>query len=144
MSQALPAYLRENNYRMNPNDRLPWNDAFQTDMSFFDWLQNQPETLNLFQKAMSVPPSRTWLDVVALGEMARGVLEADPDRVVFVDVGGGAGHECVRLAERFPEFRGHIVLQDLEETVNKAPSEEGVTRMAHNFFTRQVVKGTYG
>lgn len=92
---------------------------------------------------MGLPRDRDWLDVAPIEEAARSALQADPGRVIFVDVGGNAGHQCARLVERIPDLRGHVVLQDLEETIRKAPPVEGVRAEAYNFFTPQPVKGRY-
>ena len=40
----------------------------------------------------------TWLDVVPVTEQLRVVTEADS--VLFVDIGGGSGHQCAALKER--------------------------------------------
>lgn len=90
---------------------------------------------------MGLPPKWNWLDVVPVKEAARDALEADPNRVILVDVGGNAGQHSARIVERLPELRGHVLLQDLEETVRNAPRIEGVEAVAHDFFTPQPVKG---
>lgn len=88
---------------------------------------------------MSVPREGDWLDVMSLPAPSAG--DAEPP--VFVDVGGGVGHQCARLTARYPELKGHVVLQDRAETIQIAPPIDGVKAMAHNFFTPQVIKGKY-
>jgi demethylsterigmatocystin 6-O-methyltransferase len=140
---CMPEYFAQNNYRYSENGKLPWHMAAGTDLDFFPWLQSHPTELEQFQASMSLPLPSDWLSVVPLKEISGISLEADPERTIFVDVGGNAGHECVKVTSFFPELRGHVVLQDLEQTIQHAKPIEGVTAMAHNFFTPQVIKGTY-
>lgn len=105
-----------------------------TDLDFFSWAQQNPQPLQWFQQLMSIPREGDWLDVVPT------ISEGKSD-VVLVDVGGGMGQQCARLAARFPELENRIVLQDRPETIKIAPSIKGVKAMAHDFFTPQVVIG---
>ena len=89
---------------------------------------------------MSVPREGDWLDVVPFTEAAASV---EPDRALFVDVGGSIGHQCARLKAKYPNLPGRIILQDLEETISNAPPIKGVEFMVHNFFNLQPVKGMF-
>jgi demethylsterigmatocystin 6-O-methyltransferase len=60
---------------------------------------------------------------------------------VFVDVGGGFGHQCIAVKETFPELSGKIELQDLSQTLQHVPSIDGVKVVEHNFFEPQIAKG---
>lgn len=37
----------------------------------------------------------------------------DAGRVMMVDVGGGAGHQCLALREAFPNLKGKMLVQDI-------------------------------
>lgn len=65
------------------------------------------------------------------------------ERPFLVDVGGGYGHQCVQLREKYPNLRGRLVLQDLPETVNKLQPIDGVKIMVQDFFEKQAIEGTY-
>lgn len=56
------------------------------------WLQQHPKTFGDFTKFMSVVRERmpSWLDKFPIKQE---VKDLDPGRVLFVDVGGGAGHQ---------------------------------------------------
>jgi hypothetical protein len=105
-----------------------------TNLDFFPWAQQNPQSLQWFQQLMSVPREGDWLDVVP------NIGESKSD-IVLVDVGGGMGQQCARLVARFPELENRVVLQDRAETIKIAPTIKGVKAMAHNFFTPQVVNG---
>lgn len=79
----------------------------------------------------------TWLDVVAFdAEVAQG---ANPEDVIFVDVGGGNGSQCAALRKAFPELKGRVILQDRPAVLATALKVEGMELMAHDFLTEQPV-----
>jgi demethylsterigmatocystin 6-O-methyltransferase len=136
--------MSQHNYSAGlPDNKFMFNEAFKTDLPFFPWMATQkPDQLLNFQQMMSLPRHSNWLDVMTeLPETISAATAADRSRVVFVDVGGNVGHQSARLVEEIPAAWGHVVLQDLPETVKEAPAVEGVTPMAHDFFTEQPVKG---
>lgn len=111
-----------------------------TDLDFFPWVKQHPEKLKWFQQLMSVPREGEWLDVVPFTEALASV---EPDRVLFVDIGGSIGHQCARLKAKYPNLPGRIIVQDLEETIKAAPPIDGVEFMVHDFFNPQPVKGMF-
>lgn len=110
------------------------------------WLHESPrlaENFNLFMKAQrSSTPNCFDFYSLAPTSPVRG---ADDPRPVFVDVGGGAGHQCAALARKYPDLAGKIVLQDLAQPIADAKSSgilpTGVTATVHDFFTPQPVVG---
>lgn len=67
-----------------------------------------------------------------------------PPAGTLVDIGGSHGFVCTALAARYPNMK--FVVQDLPRTINSAPNLEGdlaerVSFQAHDFHTRQPVKG---
>lgn len=68
-----------------------------------------------------------------------------PDDVLMVDVGGGAGHQCVALRKAHPDLKGRVILQDLPGTIamvdQNALSNLGIEAQGHDFMTPQPVKG---
>lgn len=78
----------------------------------------------------------SWLDAFPIVEQAKGV---DPQRVVFVDIGGGIGHICAELKGRYPALPGKVLLQDRPETL--AHAIPGIEAQEHDFFTPQPIKG---
>jgi demethylsterigmatocystin 6-O-methyltransferase len=68
-------------------------------------------------------------------------LPEESNSPFLVDVGGGHGHQCIQLRNKYPNLSGRLVLQDLPQAVDKLPSIDGVEVMALDFFQAQVVKG---
>lgn len=68
---------------------------------------------------------------------------ANKNEVVFVDVGGGNGGQCLEV-QRAHKLGGKIILQDRAVVIEKATKakEAGIEAMVHDFFTEQPVKGT--
>ncbi|KAF2420224.1 S-adenosyl-L-methionine-dependent methyltransferase [Tothia fuscella] len=139
--QAFPKFCQDHNYQNRTGGKFPWHAGAQTDLDFFPWAKQNPEGLQWFQQLMSVPREGDWLDVVPMADVTEQVLAADPERTVFVDVGGSVGHQCARLTTKLPQLKGHVVLQDLKETIDNVPAIDGVQAMAHDFFTPEPVKG---
>lgn len=81
----------------------------------------------------------TWLDVYPVEEMAR---SPGPEEPLFVDVGGGLGHQCIALRERFPHLKGRVILQDIPQTLTHAIHHDEVEIMVQDFFQPQAIKGT--
>jgi len=79
----------------------------------------------------------TWLSAFPFKEE----LGSFQEKSVFVDVGGGFGHQCIAVKEAFPELAGKLILQDLPQTLAHVPAIDGVEIIVHNFFEPQVVKG---
>ncbi|KAK8117738.1 uncharacterized protein PG998_006019 [Apiospora kogelbergensis] len=137
--QALPAYLEEIKYQSPSGGYLAWNKAYGTDQPFFDWVREHPDELDWFSKLMSVPRNGDWLDVFDIDQAAKSATGSS-NKPVFVDVGGGLGHQSARLVNRFPQLKGHVVHQDKDTTIQLAGKLEGVDSRAHDFFTPQTVK----
>jgi hypothetical protein len=139
--QAFPDYLKETNCQNETKGRHAFHKGFNTDLPAFVWLQQHPDKLKWFQLLMSVPREGDWLDVLPVPSL-KPAEDGGDNQVVFVDVGGGFGHQCARLTDKYPEFKGHVVLQDRPEAIAVAPPIPGVQAMAHDFFTPQTVKGS--
>jgi demethylsterigmatocystin 6-O-methyltransferase len=141
--QAMPAFFESINYK-NPDNGSdsPFQVGHKTDLSAFDWLQKNPKNLGFFLEWM--PAQReglgTWLDKFPILQEAEGI---NPNRVLFVDIGGGIGHQCLELKTRYPSstLPGRVILQDRPRTLEHALPTEGVEPLAHDFFKPQPVKG---
>lgn len=81
----------------------------------------------------------SWLSVYPVEAEAAGKLAEQP---LYVDIGGGIGHQCKQFKDKFPNLPGRVVLQDLPHSIARAFPTHGVENMAHDFFTPQPVLGT--
>ncbi|RAH76075.1 S-adenosyl-L-methionine-dependent methyltransferase [Aspergillus japonicus CBS 114.51] len=158
---ALPAFLAATNYQ-NPCDRerTAFQQAHQTDQTVFAWFMGgsaPPRLFEDFSRWMSAQRvgQPIWLDVFPLERLltsassttapttAAAAAPASPSPVppLFVDVGGGVGHQCVELLQRLPQWHGRVVLEDLAPVVAQALPHAGFERRAHDFWTPQPVVG---
>lgn len=74
-------------------------------------------------------------------QLGQGFDRSDKDAVIFVDVGGGRGHETLELRKKFPHLRGRMIVQDRTEVIRDITDKEGIEVMEHDFFKPQPVKG---
>lgn len=141
--QELPRYLAQTAYQ-NPTSFT--DGAFQrghrTDLIAFDYIHGDPTRsagFNLFMKAQRGSQVKCF-GIYPFEEESKGWQAEKP---LFVDVGGGSGHQTAAFKERYPNLPGRVILQDLPRAVEdgKAVVPEDVERMAHDFFKPQPVKG---
>lgn len=140
--QVLPEYLQETKYQTQTT-KCGWQKGENTDLDFFPWAKQYPDKLSWFQTLMSVPRDGDWFDVVPFTD---DIASVEPDRALFVDVGGSIGHQSRRLKAKYPNLPGRIIVQDLEEivkAVQSMPAIEGVEFMTHNFFNPQPIIGMF-
>jgi len=114
---------------------------------FFDYLADNPAYFQRFMVGMNLveswSPASGIYDFTWLTEKAK----QEPERVVFVDVGGGRGHAILAIHDEFPGLPlGRFVLQDREETIEAVvaeghPQMEEVQKVAIDFFVAQPTKG---
>ncbi|KAI1179302.1 S-adenosyl-L-methionine-dependent methyltransferase [Nemania sp. FL0916] len=139
--QELPEFLKKTGYK-NPTDPLHtvFQDAFKTDLHQFSWLGQHPENLAYFNDFMAFrrQPELTWLTVYPVQEQVR---DWDPERPVYVNMGGGIGHQCAQFLAKYPDVSGRVILQDLPHSIAKALPTPRVENIAHDFFEPQPIKG---
>ena len=112
------------------------------DLPGFIWFPNQPERFAYFQQFMTVSRvgAADWLSVFPL-QQEMGGWSAEPDKAVFVDIGGSFGHQCIGLKAKYPDLPGRVILQDLPQTLEHVRPIEGVEIMVQDFYKPQVIKG---
>lgn len=90
---------------------------------------------------MTAFQSASWID--GLAQLNDAAEAAEQHETPFlVDVGGGHGHQCVQLLNKYPALKDRVVLQDLPEAVGKLGKIDGVQVTEQDFFKEQSVKGT--
>ncbi|PWY67951.1 o-methyltransferas-like protein [Aspergillus heteromorphus CBS 117.55] len=136
----LPRFLQRTGY-VNPTDplHLPLQDAFHWEGDLFAYFKAFPTKAALFDEHMQVQRDRitNWDKLSALVQSKQSV----PGDILFVDVGGGVGHQSRRFREAFPNLQGRMIVEDLPEVMQAAKDIPGVEKLGYNFFTPQPVKG---
>ncbi|KAF4633291.1 hypothetical protein G7Y89_g4833 [Cudoniella acicularis] len=139
--QVLPTFLKKTTYR-NPTNEMhtAFQDAWKTSLHAFAWFADHPEHLAPFNDYMALrrQPDLSWLTVYPVKEETKGW---DPERPVYVNVGGGVGHQCAQFKEKYPDVPGRVILQDLPHSIAEALPTPGVENVVHDFFEPQPIKG---
>jgi demethylsterigmatocystin 6-O-methyltransferase len=147
----LPEFLKATQYS-NPSDssNLSFQLAHDTDQTAFEWLSKRPENLKWTMGYMASQRNNqiNWMQepsIFSVNDFTINSNDTDRERVLMVDVGGGAGHQCMALRQAHPELKGRIVLQDLPGTIAMTDSDAlqglGIDAQSHDFMTAQAVTG---
>lgn len=118
----------------------PVQIAYHTDLPVFVWAATQPALAPDFNAWMMANHQNTWLYVFPLQDFSLNSTSTAP---LFVDVGGGIGHQCIALKSKIPSITRRIVVQDVPQAINHAIPFEGVEPLAYDFFTDQPIKGRF-
>lgn len=140
-----PEFLRSTGYQ-NPENPVngPFQFAYQTSVSVWDWLAMNPGPLDRFNTYMegSRANSPHWADYFPVQErLLNGVgIEGRP---LLVDIGGGRGQDLLGFKSRFPRQSGRLILEELPSVIDDIKDLDGdIETLRHDFFSRQPVKGT--
>ena len=141
--QHLPAFLKDTGY-INPSDVMhtPFQLGHNMTQPAFVWALSQPQRVRNFNLWMTATHEgqKSWLDVYPPERFCR---DSDATTYLFVDVGGGIGHQCAALKARMSVagIPGQVVLQDLPMAIEHALPTEGVERTVFDFWGDQPIKG---
>ena len=109
--------------------------------SVFETLAQQPDTLAVFGRVLKAGASlKPFVGIYPWERLA----DSDPQRPLFVDIGGGPGHAIAAILAAHPELPASgFVLQELPKVIDLAKQSlpAGVQLQSHDFFTLNPVKG---
>lgn len=140
---ALPDFLAENKYQdIKSPVNTPLQKAFNIDVPAFVWALTQPDRVGHMHRYMEAEQQgmRPWFDAYPMDERVR---DLEPQQVLFVDVGGGLGHQAVALKKQLPEVHNPAIVQDLHVEASDFIQRPGVEFMKFDFFQPQVVQGIF-
>ena len=140
-------YFRRFGYKC-PTDSLngPFQWVLNTKLPYFEWIHESPEMMGDFNTLMQGMRStrKHWVDWFPVDKELFNGFAGGKNDVLMVDLGGGRGHDLERFLADFPDAKGHLVLQDLPATISDVKElSDGITTVAHDFFTPQPVKGKF-
>lgn len=144
--RILPEFLREGGWKdLTDGRNAPFQKSFNTDLHMFDYLKQYDPGLHQKYKNQLAGYGMGrvyWTDAYPIREQTN--IGSDGN-VLFVDIGGNMGRDAKILRERFPDLKGSVVCQDLQAVIKSADTADaerlGVEMMAHDFFTKQPIKG---
>ncbi|OLN97441.1 Demethylsterigmatocystin 6-O-methyltransferase 1 [Colletotrichum chlorophyti] len=116
--------------------------------TFYEMLARDPERLERFTRGMSSTQKKQPIaEIYDFGwVVSKAKEEPHSDRILFVDVGGGAGQAIKAIRAEFPGLPlNRCMLQDRAEVIETAktlkdPELEGVQTMAIDFHKEQPLK----
>ncbi|KAL9614479.1 MAG: hypothetical protein Q9167_001007 [Letrouitia subvulpina] len=125
----LPGYFRRNGYKV-PQD-------VKTGAIFNSYMTTRKQG------------TKAWTDIYPAKSNLCNRIERSKDAVLLVDIGGGVGQVLKEFAKDPAHRTGRLILQDLPATLADADAdadagaleEQGIEKMAYNFFTPQPVRG---
>ena len=149
MSSHLPAYFEAYGRKesVGPN-HIPYSYSIgKPEKAYFELVHEDPEQMKTFMNAMSISQRR--VPVVGMYDMSWVAEKAkeNPDRLVWVDIGGGKGHTVQLFAKAYPGLPlAQCAVQDLPEVIEaaKAKAEGGLEQIQWlplDFHKEQPVKG---
>ncbi|OKL58531.1 hypothetical protein UA08_06370 [Talaromyces atroroseus] len=143
-----PEFFRKNSNQFPSSATdTPFQLAFNTQLTYFEWLGQNPELAKDFQQWMTLNQQATsnWVDWFNVQEHILDGFHVtnSAEDILLVDVGGGEGSYLRQFMERFPGVSGRFFLQDLPHVVSSIKNDTlpGVELIGHDFFTPQPIKG---
>ena len=129
-------------------DKNPYTFGFgKPEAQVWEVMNENPERMKAFMQSMNT--LETHLPIAGMYDFSwvAKVAQDEPERILFVDVGGGRGQAIKSISKENPELpRERFVLQDradVIEEVNNIDAEDmrGARTMVHDFNEAQPVKG---
>lgn len=145
----MPEYLRKTNLQ-NPQNPVggPFQYANKHEGHAFSWLTAHPDVFQAFHGYVHTLCAHrpSWTDMYPVNERLVDGLKTDGDASAFVDLGGGVGQSLQDFSKTVPEYKGRLVLQELEEVIGAATAmgvgaDKRIELQVHDFFTPQPIKG---
>jgi hypothetical protein len=135
----MPSYFSTNGYK-NPTDARhgPFSFAQRCDgETYFDHI-SRPENIRMataFHETMALHKSGEEGTFVSSYPVLQRLQNTDPERVLFVDIGGGVGHQLLKFRDRVAGVQGRYVLLDLPGAIAQATKlPDAVEKVAHDMF----------
>lgn len=147
---ALPQFLAKHKYQRttDENGLVAFNLAFDTEESVFEYFYKHPEHGSAVFAYMSTHregKENAFDGRIPLRDFELSKSDVEARRVLMVDVGGGGGHQCIKLRTEQPALKGKLVVQDLVSQIQQADAvrllSQDIEPMVHDFCDPQPVKG---
>lgn len=152
---TLPSFLASASYTSPASStQTAFQEAHKTDLAPFAWAATRPKYMHDFAQWMAAQREEheLWFKAFMPEEIIYDGTNAEvnghdsvaeEDRVLFVDIGGGLGHQCRALRSFLPwtlPTGNKILYQDLPTVIALADgSIDGVEAMVHDIFKPQPV-----
>jgi len=126
----------------------PFQHAHQTKEDCYTYWSKQPgviENFNTFMQGLFGTPARLgWSDWFPVKEVCLDGFDERRSEYLWVDVGGGKGHESELLLKLYPGIEGKLVVEDLPFVIDDITDlDSRIERLSHDFTKPQPIKGNY-
>lgn len=141
LADHAPTWLAKRQYR-NPGVASEGTNArSMVGDDFFDWIMKHPEKKDIFERQMKLFSNyKEPLSEVYPTESI--VKSAKPGVPIFVDVGGGLGHDIESFSAAHPDLdEGSLVLQDLPQVLESAQVSSSIVKCPIDFLKGQPIHG---
>ena len=138
-----PNFLRDFEYRNPSPDAFPWQSAANTNMTYFQWLENHPKVAATFHSVMAGYSSSRprWPAIYPKERLLHLVESSAKTSPLFVDIGGGMGQDIESFRQLYDKTHG-LHLQDLPEVIKEAHNRglnSCINATPHDFFKEQPI-----
>ncbi|KAF3401150.1 Demethylsterigmatocystin 6-O-methyltransferase [Talaromyces pinophilus] len=119
----------------------PFQFAYETNDHYFEWLKKNPADQEAFNATMTLGRQFRGVEWFEYFPVEKKLQDTAPDRAVFIDIGGGIGHDITELKNRFPQLPGRFILQDLPDVIDNIPEplSNEIEAVTYDMFTSQPV-----
>lgn len=144
-----PEWFQKNGYIIPKSTTdTPYQYTHNTDLAYYPHLLTIPgriEVFNTYMQGLFGTPKRLpWSKWFPVKDIIVDGYKSENSEYLFVDMGGGRGHECEAVLEECPDAKGRIVLQELQHVIDDAKDlNPRVDKQVHDFMTPQPVVGEY-
>ncbi|KAK4504757.1 hypothetical protein PRZ48_002719 [Zasmidium cellare] len=148
---SLPQWLRTHDMQ-SPTDvhDTAFQLGFNTKDEPFTWFAAHPENLQAGAAFMSAQRAdqKGWIEddtIFPSQDLTLSPTDLAANRVLFIDIGGGVGHQSIALRTHRPNLQGRILLQDLPHTLALADTTRllalDIETMSYDCHTPQPIAG---
>ena len=145
----MPEYFKKRDYKL-PDDEVsgPQQYAMGTDLESYTYWATIPgwmESFNTYMTGVILDERGSWTDFYPVKEkLLDEFRENQGDGYLFVDVGGGRGHDAKLFKEKTTRTSiGKLALEDLPAVIEDVPNDldSSIERVKQDFFQEQKIKG---
>jgi hypothetical protein len=110
--------------------------------TFWKTLPGVVENFNTFMTGHFAGKHLPWLEWFPADQLIISGFDENVSPYMFVDVGGGRGHEANAVRKKFFDAKGIVAIEDLPDVIDdQRDLDERIERIKHDFFQPQPIKG---
>ncbi|KAI9700890.1 MAG: hypothetical protein M1820_006651 [Bogoriella megaspora] len=142
----MPFYFRDNSYRTPSTPTYgPLQHAFDTSLESYTYWSTIPgvySNFNTFMQGHFSGKRLDWLSWFPLEKVVSEGFDETQSEYLFVDVGGGRGHQAQAVRTRCKDVKGKVVLEDLPGVIGDAGEIDGdIVKVKQDFFEKNQIQG---